>query len=146
GSGVTITSTAGNVNITASGTTSTKPDASTYSPVDGRAGVSVGLAWEAADVEATANGHITAAGTTGVDTSTSQTFKPSSIDTTTNDITIPNHGFTTGELVVYQPQINAGTSLTPVYVNGTQNQSIGGLTAGSTYAVIVVDQNTIQLA
>src|SRR5262249_58475639 len=62
GHGVSITSTAGNVNILADATTSTKPDASTLSPVDGRAGVGAALAFENADVKAYLDGDIRATG------------------------------------------------------------------------------------
>jgi hypothetical protein len=54
-----------------------------------------------------------------------------SVDYITNTITIPNHGFSTAELVEYD-------------TGG--NDPIGGLTSATPYYVIVVDGNTIQLA
>ena len=147
-SGSSITSTEGNINVSASGTQTTKPDARTYSPVDGAGGVAVGLDWETANVKASVNGKLTTLapeGAVGVDNSEAQTFTGASVGPDGLTITIPNNGFSTGELVVYQPEINAVTALTPVWEPGTQTQSIGGLTAGSTYTVLVVGNNEIQL-
>ena len=54
-----VTSTAGNINVTASGSQTTKPDARTFSPVDGAGGVAVGLDWETANVAANVSGTLT---------------------------------------------------------------------------------------
>ena len=146
GADSSITSTTGNINVTASGSQTTKPDARTYSPIDGAGGVAVGLDWETADVEANVSGTLTTLapeGSVGVDNSEAQTFTGASIGPDGMTITIPDNGFSTGELVVYQPEINAGTSLLPIAENG--GTAIGGLTAGSTYTVLVVGPNEIQL-
>jgi hypothetical protein len=58
------------------------------------------------------------------------TFAPSAVNTTNSTITLTNHGLSTGR------------SLT--YIAGTT--SIGGLTSGTSYYVIKVDNNTISLA
>lgn len=52
------------------------------------------------------------------------------VDYTTNYITITGHNFTNGDAIRYDPSPNA---------------SMGGLTAGNTYYVKVVNANTIQL-
>ena len=54
----------------------------------------------------------------------------SGIDSTTDYVTLDNHGLTTGDAVVYSDGTTAD----------------GGLTDGVTYYAIVVDDNTIQLA
>ena len=59
GADSSITSTAGNINVTASGSQTTKPDARTFSPVDGAGGVAVGLDWETANVAANVSGKLT---------------------------------------------------------------------------------------
>ena len=58
------------------------------------------------------------------------TFAPSAVNTTNSTITLTNHGLSTGR------------SLT--YIAGTT--AIGGLTNGTSYYVIKVDNNTISLA
>src|SRR5205823_1341813 len=65
----------------------------------------------------------------------------SKVNTTNNTITIPNHGLTTGQAIVY----NAATP-PDALGNSTPLAPIGGLTDGQTYYVIVKDANTIQLA
>jgi hypothetical protein len=72
-------------------------------------------------------------GASGVGTLTpvTTTFDPSAV-TSAYSITMPNHGFTTGEGVTYA-----------VAAGGT---AIGRLTSGTVYYVIVIDSNTIQLA
>ncbi|MDC0882811.1 flagellin [Litorivicinus sp.] len=75
--------------------------------------------------------------TTGSDASTqlgrsSQTFGSigDDIDATNDQITVDNHGLTTGDALVYSDGTTAD----------------GGLTDGTTYYAIVVNSNTIQLA
>jgi hypothetical protein len=58
------------------------------------------------------------------------TFAPSSVSAAANTITVPGHGYVTGEVVQY----------------ASSGQDISGLSSGSNYYVIVVDANTIQLA
>ena len=68
----------------------------------------------------------------------------SKINQTNDTITIPNHGLTTGQAIVY----NAAAPPGPSDPLGTPTPlaPIGGLTDGQTYYVIVKDANTIQLA
>ncbi|MEJ0068127.1 MAG: hypothetical protein WDO24_04695 [Pseudomonadota bacterium] len=127
--GVTITATAGSVNVTATATDGIANSASTTGAVDAKAGVSVSLGFDSATVKATLNGHITAGGAVA---STTTFNGASAVNTTTDTINIPNHGLTTGDQVVY----SVGAGGTP----------IGGLTDGTTYSVIVVDANNIELA
>jgi hypothetical protein len=58
------------------------------------------------------------------------TFATTAVNTTNSTITIPNHGLSTGRSLLYM----AGTS------------PIGGLTDGTNYYVVKVDNNTISLA
>ncbi|MCB1491700.1 MAG: LEPR-XLL domain-containing protein, partial [Rhodobiaceae bacterium] len=150
GSGVDIVSTGGNVNVLADGKTKTNPDASTLSPVDGKAGVGVALAFEFADIKASADGTITAAGTLIDTTTNDHTFDGTDVDPTTDQIHLDGHGYSTGDLVKYTPYsvyippiegVSAGTA-----VEGDQSASVGGLDKGSTYSVIVVDADHFQLA
>jgi len=156
GSNATITSTAGNVNVLANGTTSTVPDASTISPIDGAAGVGAAVALEFANVQAHIDGTVTAAGTFG-DPATTQIFSPQNGSDNfipgvigNNEIYLPNHGLTTGELVTYTPYLIYTPPIAGVSAGiqdpGVQGDSVPGLTKGSTYAVIVVDKDHIQLA
>lgn len=60
------------------------------------------------------------------------TFDASSdVDTSTDEITVTGHGWSTGDEVIYYD--NGGTAL-------------GGVTDGGTYYIIVVDANTVKLA
>ena len=52
------------------------------------------------------------------------------IDSTTNRVTLNNHGLSTGDAVVYSDGTTAD----------------GGLTDGTTYYAIVIDTDTVQLA
>ena len=54
------------------------------------------------------------------------------VNTTTDTITLTNHGYSTGDTTVYNP--------------GVANLVIGGLTASTMYYVIRVDDNNIKLA
>jgi hypothetical protein len=156
GSNATITSTAGNVNVLANATTSTVPDASTISPIDGSAGDGVAVALEFANVQAHVDGTVKAAGTFA-DPSNTQIFSPQNgVDgfipgvVGNNEIYLPDHGYTTGELVTYTPYLIYTPPIPGVSAGiqdpGVQGDSVPGLTKGSTYAVIVVDKDHIQLA
>jgi hypothetical protein len=156
GANATITSTAGNVNVIANGTTSTVPDASTISPIDGAAGVGASVALEFANVQAHIDGTVTALGTTG-DPATTKIFSPNlGVDNFipgvigNNEIYLPDHGLSNGELVTYTPYLIYTPPIPGVSAGiqdpGTQSDSVPGLTKGSTYAVIVVDKDHIQLA
>ncbi|WP_295849521.1 hypothetical protein, partial [Tardiphaga sp.] len=150
GNDVTITA-GGNVNVLATGTSKTTPDASTISPIDGRAGVGVALAFEFGTVKATLNGHITAAGNATAGSDDTKTFNPTGdVDIANNILTVPFHGFTNGEAVVYTPYL-ANSGVIPgvsagLLIPGQQSDSIGGLEKGKTYYVIVVDADHIQLS
>src|SRR5262249_10540774 len=109
GSRASITSTSGNVNILANGTTSTSPHASTISPIDGSAGVGAAVALEFANVQSVANGTIKAAGTFA-DPANTQVFSPQNGSDGfipgvigNNEIYLPDHGYHTGDLVTYTP-------------------------------------------
>ncbi|HPM81125.1 MAG TPA: hypothetical protein PLF81_10510, partial [Candidatus Anammoximicrobium sp.] len=115
----------GNVNITSAGNVknNAKSGATTY--IDGAGGLSVSLAFDTSDIQATVDGQIAAAGaevTRSIDLG----------NVSANMMTIPNHGFHDGQIVQYK----AGDPAHP----------IGGLLSGEKLRVIVVDQNTIQLA
>ena len=163
GTGVIINA-GGNVNVLASGTTKTTPDASTMSPIDGRAGVGVALAFEFGTVKASLDGQITARGNVTAGSDDAKTFDPNvtgrtilgmpgilpgDVDVTGDTLTIPNHGFAQGQAVVYTPYL-ANVSIPGLsagfVVPGAQSDSIGGLEKGKTYYVIVVDANHIKLA
>jgi len=159
-SGASITSFGGNINVDATGKQTTKPDARTYSPVDGAGGVAVGLDWEVANVEAAVSGTLTtesSQGTVGVDNSDASTFSNSDLikdqeisnNAPVDTIGISGSGLSTGELVVYQPEYSTFGGpgplwLTPNSANAKQI-SVGGLTPGSTYAVLVTPDGDIQL-
>ena len=57
-------------------------------------------------------------------------FKSSAVNFASNSISIPNHGYITGDLVVYQNAVSP----------------LGGLIHRGTYYVIKIDNNTIKLA
>ena len=159
-SGASITSMGGNINVDATGKQTTKPDARTYSPVDGAGGVAVGLDWEVANVEASVSGTLkteSSQGTVGVDNSDASTFSNSNLindqeissNAPLDTINVSDSGFSTGELVVYQPEYSTFGGpgplwLTPNSANAKQI-SLGGLTPGSTYAVLVTPDGDIQL-
>jgi Ca2+-binding RTX toxin-like protein/acetolactate synthase small subunit len=93
---------------------------------DGKAGISAGLSFSKADVQAIVNGKVTA------NTALQKPFNPvTAVNAGQDRITITNHTFKEGQAVVYS---NGG---------GTD---LGGLEDGTTYFVIVVDANTIKLA
>ncbi len=127
GQGVSVTSTAGNVNVLANGEVVSKPEAQAGSFHDGMSGVTVGLGFDESEVKATVDGTLTAKGTDPV-----LRFNPASVVFTNGDtLTISNHGLKQGQRFVYT---NGG------------GESIGGLTDGETYVVNVVNANTVQFA
>ena len=70
-----ITSTGGNVNISATWTTSSKPAAIAVGYIAGNAGVAAALGFDNATVQSLLNGHITAAGSiTGGGTTQTSVF------------------------------------------------------------------------
>jgi hypothetical protein len=99
---------------------------------DGVGGFTISVIVSISDISSTVDGYVYAVGTTGNGTygnSTLITFDPS--DITDSVITIPNHGFSTGDWLVYR-------------TGG--GDSVGGLTDGEAYSVIVVDADHIKLA
>lgn len=62
------------------------------------------------------------------------TFQPSDINVSNEEITITNHGLTTGEQVVYTKG------------SGTNDAAPSGLTSGNTYYAVALDANTISLS
>lgn len=150
GSGVSITSTGGNVNVLAKGSVKTTPDASTVSPIDGKAGVASAVGVSFADVKANVDGTIIATGSFIDSTTNDQTFGGDAVDVSGNTLHIPDHGYTTGDQVKYTPYsaysapvegVSAGTAEA-----GDQQQAVGGLDKDAIYSVIVVDKDHIQLA
>ena len=63
-----------------------------------------------------------------------QEFEHTDVNTTTEAITLTKHNLTTTDAVVYRAPTTTGSS------------TVGGLSNGTTYYVIVVDANTIKLA
>ncbi len=117
----------GNVNVNANGAVTSEGKAQTSIFLDGKMGVGLGGNWDDTDVLATVNGSITAGGAS-VETNIDLANVSESADT----FTITDHGFETGDEIVY----NNG---------GGTNISIDGLTSGDTYKVFVVDKDTIKL-
>jgi hypothetical protein len=115
----------GSVNIAATGTGKSTPDAGATIHEGGLAGITVSMGFDNVTINTSVNGTVTASGESGF-------FDPSSrVQTSTNTITLPNHGLKTGETIVYRSH---------------GGEAIGGLKDGRRYAVIVVDDNTIRLA
>ena len=116
----------GNVKVDATGKVSSSAKATTAIYLSGIAGVGLSANWDTTDVEAKVDGSITAAGTADIGT----TLDLSKINNNTDEITLTDHGLSTGDELVY----SAGAG-----------DAIGGLVEGETYTVFVVDQNTIRL-
>ena len=141
---VTITATLGNVNVFAKGSNKSGTSSSTFAPVDATAGTSISVTFDNSNVQSLLNGTITAGGTiSGGKQATFNSSDPNTVDITTGVIHIPNHGLTNGELVTYTPQ-----NLTNLAGGGTiilPSTPLGGLVSGSSYYVLYVDANDIQL-
>jgi len=131
GSGVEIVAT-GNVNVRALGNVTNKATSGIEIFVDGRGGLGLALGFDEANINATVNGKITAGGS-----STSKELIVPANTVNTDRTTIPNHGFTTGDELLYlaEDPTNPGTKLS----------TIGNLVDGETVRVIVVNSNEIQL-
>ena len=124
-----ITSQNGNVNLRAFGNVTNTPDAQSDTSVDGLGGIVIALGFDNSNVTSTADGTITAKGRDAAIPLNPQAA--GAVNETTNTITLPNHGLSLGDEVIYQ---NGGGG------------SIGGLTNGEKLTAIVLDANTIQLA
>ncbi|WP_392533892.1 DUF4347 domain-containing protein [Nostoc sp. C117] len=120
-----IINASGNVNVKADGKVNSEGKAQTSIFLDGKAGIGVGANWDETNIEATVNGKITASGS-----SVGKNLDLANVNSANDTITIANHGFKTGDEIVYN---NGG---------GTD---IGGLNNGETYTVFVIDENTIKL-
>jgi hypothetical protein len=90
----------------------------------------------------------------GLNATTTTTFDGSSINA--NQIHVSQHGFTTGQAVVYKAPVittpvsgsSVGSTTTPVGGSavGSTTTPVGGLIDGATYYVIKVDDNDFELA
>ncbi len=78
-----------------------------------------------------ASGAVAATAQTVANPDKTLTFAPSAVNTSSNQIRLPNHGLHTGDPVIY---------------NDGGGTPIGGLVSGQSYFAIVVDSNTIELA
>ncbi len=132
--GASIESRVGNANIQAKGQVTNNPAAWTAQYGDGTGGIAVALGFDDSDVETQVDGTVKAAGQIVGSLDPQQ---PGVVDLTADTIRIENHGFSTGDQVVYA----AGTA--PSAEAGTP---IGGLAEQGHYTVLVVDDNHIQLA
>jgi len=121
----------GNVTIASNGKikNSAKTAAVTY--IDGAGGVSVSLAFDNSTIQSTVDGRIVSGGS-------EVTRDLVLADISGSEITIPNHGFQDGQIIEYQAR-DPSSPNAPL-------DPIGGLLSGEKLRVIVVDENTIQLA
>jgi len=121
----------GNVSITSKGKikNNAKSGATTY--IDGAGGLSVSLAFDTSDIGSTVDGRVVSGGT-------DVTRDVVVADVSGSMMTIPNHGFRDGQIIEYRAR-------DPNDPNAEQDP-IGGLLSGEKLRVIVVDDNTIQLA
>lgn len=135
GQGATVQSTGGDVSILAGGideagkpvTVNNNPSAKTTTYGNGRAGVAVAFGFDITKVDALVDGTVKAAG----HAQTVKTIDPATaVNANTNVITLPGHGFGTGQFVKYR-------------TNG--GQAIGGLTADTDYQVVRVDADHFYL-
>ncbi|WP_245841074.1 LamG-like jellyroll fold domain-containing protein [Puniceibacterium sediminis] len=122
----------------AEGTNNTSATATVFSALVSLAGVTTGLTFDISTVETLVDGTINAAGTApGAGLGS---FDPANaVSLSQNTITMPGHGFTEGQKIVYGAE---GFSLNPF---GRHFDAMGGLEDGGTYYVRVVDSDTIQL-
>ncbi|MFG0291276.1 MAG: beta strand repeat-containing protein, partial [Rhodopirellula sp. JB044] len=130
---------AGNVNIHATGDVTNAATSGLEIYVDGRGGIGVAVGLDEADVTATVDGTIVAGEATSL-----VGFEKSDIDqtvgSTTELIRIPDHGFETGEQLVYLAQDADDLDASPTIGN-----AIDGLTHGQSVRVVVIDDDHIQL-
>lgn len=117
---------AGNVNVLATGETSSEANSTVKIYRDGRASIGVALGFGSIDVLAEVDGSITA---TGI--ATAKPIAGGRIVDGANALTIPNHGFETGDRVTYESPDHEDT--------------IGSLVHDESYFVRKIDDNTISL-
>ena len=137
GADAEIRSTAGNVRIVADGNSSGTSSGTSELFVGGRAFMTLGATLAFSEVKTIVDGTIYAAGAVSDDESSvfdPTATDPTSVDYERNTIHIPDHGYTTGDEVVYKAGGGDGPS------------PIDGLVDGETYVVLVVDADNVQLA
>ncbi|MFO1065873.1 MAG: hypothetical protein U0892_18575 [Pirellulales bacterium] len=134
GSGVVITAT-GNADIHAVGDASNSAAAGVSIYVDGRGGLGVALNFDKSNVLASVDGHVNAGGS-----KTTQDLVLSNINSADNTIELRDHGFKTGDELIYLPVDPTDTKQPP-----TELKPVGGLVSGEKLRVIVLDENHIQL-
>lgn len=103
---------------------------------DGTVALAFSFDFDVANVNATVDGVIDAASGATV---SFNAVEGKDVDYVTNTITIPDHGFTEGEAVVYSH------GWTPAGLGTVEPPDIGGLKDGDTYYVHVVDKDHIRL-
>ncbi|EXI79545.1 MAG: hypothetical protein AW10_02278 [Candidatus Accumulibacter appositus] len=107
----------GSVTVNASGEVNNEASASTYVFIDGSGAIGIAVGQDKSDIKTTVNGTIKAAAVSFGDQGSAITA--ASFDLQKDTLTLPDHGFAPGQEIVL---------------------------AGDSYRVIVVDENTIQLA
>jgi hypothetical protein len=95
GPGTAVTAGA-NVTVSADGTLTNNSNAGVGIYLDGLAGLSIAVSLDTADIETTTDGKITATGSV-----TDRTVPIAGVDPNTNTLTVPQHGFATGDKVTY---------------------------------------------
>ena len=133
-----IISTGGNVDVTADGRNLIWSVAQNRMYIGARASLVSTSVVALSEVEAIVDGRIVAAGaprdgeSAQFDSGSSES-SGGAVDYTENTIRIRDHGFTTGDRIVYHAEEGAESAL-------------GGLEDGETYVVLVVDEDTVQLS
>ena len=129
-----IVSTAGNVDIAADGVTPGYATATMDLWIGGRGTLNVTFMLVLAEVKTTVDGRIYAAGSATASDAEEHDFETDEVDYALDTIRIPDHGYSTGDRIVYE----AGDDDEPAPIDGLEH--------GETYVVLVVDDDTIQLA
>lgn len=130
----------GNVNVKAEGDVTNKAKAGLKIYVDGKGGLAVAVGLDETNVIAAVDGTINSA----AGSKTTVTLPLASIDDSTDIINIEGHGLTDGEVVTYRA-IDPADAKTD---EGDEKllDSIGGVSDGLEYRVIVIDDDHFQLA
>lgn len=124
----------GNVDFSAKGDLTNKAKADVAVYTDGLAGIGIVASFDDSDIRAQVDGSISAGGSP-----VGKAISLAGIDNTTNTLHLVNHGFNYGEQVVYLAQATEDAGAGKL-------QAIGGLQDGHTYTVLVIDQDSFQLA
>ncbi len=128
-----IRSEAGNVKVIATGKQPAYVTGTTDLYVGGRGTLSIVATLGFADVKTTVDGRIYAAGAPDSSDDGVEEFDLTGVDFARDAIRVPGHGYATGDEIVYR-------------AGGDRPSPIDGLVDGETYIVLVVDDETIQLA